>query len=238
MPQDDADPAQAREDEEARPRENDVVSLVPARDAAPGTVLGKGPTMRATITKPMIFKAAATLANGGYQYSILQVGRQGDSLRICGTNSYVAVLAEVEADFSRWPDGEQIRFNGGDVQAIMRGIGKALKHATSLTIEVVKGFATFGLFVDGSEVLAKIDYDKADAGQTIRNFDKLGMGRDEVEGDPLVASHMMTLAANAMRTISPFKQTAWEVRQHGKENALEYVTNEEPARVIVMPVRR
>ena len=194
--------------------------------------------MRATITRPLIFKAAANLANGGYNTSILQVERRGDLLAICGTNAYVAVIAKVEASVSRWPDGEQIRFNGGDVQAIMRGIGKALRHADSLTIEVTKGYATFGLFVGGSEVLAKIDYDKAEAGTLIRDFDKLGTSEREIEeGAPHLASHMMTLAANAMRTISPYKNTTWQCKQHGKNAVVEYVADGEPARVLIMPVR-
>ena len=180
------------------------------------------------------------MANGGYNFSILQVERRGELLALCGTNAYVAVIAKVEADFSRWPDGEQIRFNGGDVQTIMRGIGKALKHATSLTIDIAKGAATFGLYVDGSEVLAKIDYDKTEAGKTIRDFDKIGAigSREPEEGDPHVSSHMMALASNAMRTISPYKQSAWEVKPHGKNAALEYVAADEPARVLVMPCAR
>lgn len=192
--------------------------------------------MRATITRPLIFKAAANLANGGYNTSILQVERRGDLLAICGTNAYVAVISKVEASFSRWPDGEQIRFNGGDVQAIMRGIGKALRHADNLTIEVAKGYASFGLYVDGSEVLARIDYDKAEAGTLIRDFDKLGIRDETEEGAPHIASHMMTLAANAMRTISPYKNTTWQCKQYGKNAVVEYIADGEPARVLIMPV--
>ena len=231
------DPAQARAIAEARPHQNDVVSVVQGSHATPGKIL-KGAEMRATITRPLIFKAAANLANGGYNTSILQIERRGDQLAICGTNTYVAVIGKVDADFSRWPDGEQIRFNGGEVQAIMRGIGKALKNATSLTIEIAKGYATFGLFVRETEVLVKIDYDKTEAGKPIQDFDKLGNWKEYEEGEPHVASHFMTLAANAMRTISPHKHTSWECKQHGKTSALEYVATSEPARVIVMPTLR
>ena len=191
--------------------------------------------MRATISRTAIFRAAANIANGGYRRSILQIGRRGDMLSICGTNSYVAVIADVDADFSRWPDGEHVRFNGGDVQSFMRGIGKAMKYAESLSIDVDKDAVTFGLLVNGSEVSAKIEYDKIGAGPLIRDFGKMGILGEEIDGDPCMASHMMAIASNAMRTISPSKKTSWRIRQHGRYNAVEYIAEYESARVLVMP---
>ena len=192
--------------------------------------------MKAVFTKPMILKAAATMANGGYNGSVLQFVRTGDKLEICGTNAYVAVFGLVEAKFNRWADGEGFRFNGAEVMALMRGTSKALKNTDTVTVEVVKGAAICTLDVEGAAVSTSFPY--AEVRKPV-NFDRLKETiKEGPDGRPqAVAAYFMGLASNAMRTIAGFKYEGWVMKEHGLENPIEFIAKEEPARVVVMPQR-
>ena len=190
--------------------------------------------MKATITKPMVLKAAATLANGGYSGSALQFVRNGDKLDICGTNNYVAVIASVDAKFNRWPDGEGFRFNGAEVQALMRGSSKALRNTDSLVIEMANGSASVTLDVQGASVATGFPY--AEQRKPL-NVERILEACDEgPDGNAKgVSAYFMGLASNAMRTISDGKYCAWTFKEHGLTNPMEFISKMEPARVLVMP---
>ena len=164
--------------------------------------------MKATIDKPMIFKAAATLANGGYNGSALQFTRRGDKLEICGTNAYVMVLALVAAKFYRWSDGEGFRFSGAEVQALMRGTSKALKNADTVQIETVKGAAAVTLNVEGAAVATSFPYTQP---RPPINLDplKASCGESPDGRAKAMSAYFMGLASNAMRTISGSKHGSW-----------------------------
>lgn len=190
--------------------------------------------MKATIDKPMIFKAAGTLANGGYNCSMLQFVRLGDKLEICGTNAYVMVLASVPAKFNRWPDGDGFRFGGAEVRALMRGTSKALKDADTVQIETSKGEAAVTLSVDGTAVATSFPY--ADPRPPI-HLDQLKVKCGEGPDGKVkpVGVHFMSLASTAMRTIAASRRELWVMKEHGEGNPVEFISKEEPARVLVMP---
>lgn len=193
--------------------------------------------MKATIDKPMILKAAATLANGGYKSSILQFERQGGKLKMFGTNCYVMVRATLDAKFSRWPDGDGFMFQGSEVQAMMRGIGKALKDAESVTVEVVKGAAVVTMEVKGSSVAASFPFEKSGNLIGLTELDAK-LQAESANTPQSVASYFMGLASNAMRTIGGEKHSKWTINHHGDEGPIEFLSKEEPAQVLLMPVVR
>lgn len=190
--------------------------------------------MKATITKPMILKAAATLANGGYNNSALQFVRHGDKMEICGTNNYVAVIATIDAKFTRWPDGEGFRFNGSEVQALMRGSSKALKNTDSIVIEIAGGSAVVTLKVDDAAVSTSFPYATEKRPINLAKiFESIKEGPDGNIKD--VSAYFMGLSTNAMRTISDGKYGAWTFKEHGLSNPMEFISKMEQARVLVMP---
>lgn len=190
--------------------------------------------MKATFTKPMILKAAATLANGGYNGSALQFVRIGDKLEICGTNAYVAAIANVDAKFNRWPDGEGFRFNSGEVLALMRGTSKALKSTDTVTIEIAKGAACVMLDVEGAAVAVSFHYAELRKPINIQHINSAC--KQAPDGNlQAVAAYFMGLASNAMHTIAGNRYGGWTFKEHGLGNPMEFISKEEPARVLVMP---
>lgn len=193
--------------------------------------------MKATIEKPMILKAAATLANGGYNGSLLQFERIGDKMRLCGTNCYVMVLAAVDARFSCWADGEGFMLRGPEVQAMMRGISKGIKNAASVTVEAVKGAAVITMDVEGAAISTSFKLENAGKLVNLNAIEESCKVQSE-PGDVLaVASYFMGLASNAMRTIGGGKHSAWTFKDHGETRPMEFISKEEPARVLLMPTR-
>ena len=174
------------------------------------------------------------MANGGYNGSALQFVRNGNKLDICGTNNYVAVIASVDAKFNRWNDGEGFRFNGAEVQALMRGSSKALKNTDSLVIEITGGCAVVTLNVDDASVSTSFPYKVEKKPISLAKINEsIKQGPDGNAQN--VSAYFMGLASNAMRTISDGKYCAWTFKEHGLSNPMEFISKMEQARVLVMP---
>lgn len=157
--------------------------------------------MKAIINHPLAVKAAGNMANGGYKTSRFEVRREGENVRISGTNGYSSISIIFAGSFSRWPDGKGITLGPSAVRAMMRGIGASLKKTESVCFEHIAGSGSVRVScdIDSAAIESVVELDE------VRPLDKFNWeGTSKQKGDgfdrPNVNPYFMDCAARAMKT--------------------------------------
>lgn len=172
--------------------------------------------MKATILEPRSIRAAASVANGGYEMSTFQIKRVGDKAQVSGSNGYASISATVPARFNRWPDGKALTFGKRNVRAMMRSIGRNLKRSEKVDFGVAGDVVSVALDADGANTRASFFVgDDAMYGKLDRLTWK-GGDCPAMEGDALDA-HSLKLASYAMELLGlkvPCRVEAWPGRPY------------------------
>lgn len=192
------DPPQAGPNAQARPHQNHVVSVVQAHHAAHREILGGD--VKTTILDPRCIRAAASLANGGYQMSVFQIRRDGNRARVSGTNGYASITATVPAEFSRWPDGKSLTFGGSNVRAMMRAITRSLKHADKVDFSFANDTVKVALKADAASVETCFSVTDDKMFGKCESTDWESMGIKGPDGDT-VNPHTLKLASYAIELL-------------------------------------
>ena len=193
--------------------------------------------MKATIEKPLAVKAAADIANGNYRFSVFHLRREGNTFLIAGTNSIVSVAVSVKASFSRWPDGKCITFGKEGVCAMMRAIGKGIRHAQEVAFQIEKDVVTVTASVDGAELASRFSIEDDAFNGKLSTFDwrNPGSGLGECS-DVCFDPYMMKLASTAMKTLGIGQVCDMKLQGRDKPIKIELSDGETEACVNVMPV--
>lgn len=198
--------------------------------------------MRATITNPLAVKAAANLANGGYPYSIFQVRREGGSAKVCGMNGYTSIAVTVPATFARWPDGKSLTLGKESVRAMMRGIGKSLKSAQSISFETVKGSVTVSVEADGATAQTSfaLEADGLARNKAVEKFNWEGVsaGQECEAEDIAVNPYFVKLASHAMDTLKTGKPCDFKPCGGSAALRMDMSAEEVSACALVVPFAR
>lgn len=113
--------------------------------------------MNATISFPAAVRAAAMVSNRGYLGSVFQVVRSGSRAKVVGANGGSVIEVAVDAGFRRWPDGARLTMGSESIRSMMRGIGRSLPHARSVSFEVSGDKVSVSLEADGAVIGTALD---------------------------------------------------------------------------------
>lgn len=156
--------------------------------------------MKVTINHPLAVKAAGNIANGGYKTSRFEVRREGEDVRVSGTNGYSSISIIFAGSFSRWPDGKGITLGPSAVRAMMRGIGASLKKTESVCFEHSAGSRNIRVScdIDSAAIETVVELDDV---RPCDSFNWEGTSkRDDGTDRPKVSAYFMDCAARAMKT--------------------------------------
>ena len=157
--------------------------------------------MKAIINHPLAVKAAGNMANGGYKLSRFEIRREGDNVRVSGTNGYSSISVVFAGSFSRWPDGKSITLGPASVRAMMRAVGASLKKTDSVCFERVANAVPsirVSCSIDNAAVESVVELDEV---KPLKSFNWEGTAkRADVFDRPNVNPYFMDCAARAMKT--------------------------------------
>ena len=156
--------------------------------------------MKATINHPLAIKAAGNIANGGYKTSRFEIRREGENVRVSGTNGYSSISIIFAGSFSRGPDGKSITLGPAAVRAMMRGIGASLKKTESVCFEHAAGSGHIRVScdIDSAAIETIVELDDV---RSCESFNWEGTSKADDGCDcPKVSAYFMDCAARAMKT--------------------------------------
>lgn len=202
--------------------------------------------MKAVISNPLVVKAAANIATGGYCLSFFQVRRIGKLAQISGTNGYVVVIATVPATFTNWGEGKSILLSGEETRSMMRGIGISVKNAQQVSFVKTEQQVTVSSVSEGTTVSASFALDPLKFPHSAEGFKSgyewgecLGRigGTGEAKTETTIDPYMIATACNAIRALA-IKRT-YSMSLHGEHGAIELSMKDDDCMVqaIVMPVK-
>ncbi len=158
--------------------------------------------MKAKINNPRVIKAAATIANGGYNTSIFQAKREGKNIRISGTNGYASLSVVLPATFTRWEEGKALTFGGKIVRQMMRGISKSLKDAESVEISTNRNAVTVTTATGSAIVETQFDIADDPFSGKLQSYDWNNPLLNEDDSRQAVNPHHMKVACQALEMLA------------------------------------
>lgn len=198
--------------------------------------------MKATMRVPMAVKAAATIANGNWPWSIFQVRREGDRARVTGTNGYTCLTVLVPASFNRWPDRKSVTLGRASVQAMMRGIARGLEKSADVSIHHAAGVVTASVEPEGATVSCAFDAVAPDfgGGAWWDDVDWTSLRSDGWDsmrepGTAKLLPYQLTVAARAVETVLPRQTCTMSVPDSDEPIRFEATTDELALCCLVMP---